>query len=54
VLVALVGLLLPALRWLYDYAWFVGFLISAVAYCVLMGKASSVEASTVQTSVVEP
>ena len=54
VLVALVGLLLPALRWLYDYAWFVGFLISAVAYCVLMGKASSVEASTVQTSAVEP
>jgi len=55
VLVALVGLLLPALRWLYDYAWFVGFLISAVAYCVLMGKASSVEAGTVQTSAaVEP
>jgi len=54
VLVALVGLLLPALRWLYDYAWFVGFLISAVAYCVLMGKASSVEAGTVQASVVEP
>jgi len=54
VLVALVGLLLPALRWLYDYAWFVGFLISAVAYCVLMGKASSVEAGTVQTSAAEP
>jgi len=54
VLVALVGLLLPALRWLYDYAWFVGFLISAVAYCVLMGKASSVEAGTAQASVVEP
>ena len=54
VLVALVGLLLPVLRWLYDYAWFVGFLISAVAYCVLMGKASSVEAGTVQASVVEP
>lgn len=54
VIVALVGLLLPALRWLYDYAWFVGFLISAVAYCVLMGKASSVEASTAQTSAVEP
>jgi len=54
VLVALVGLLLPALRWLYDYAWFVGFLISAVAYCVLMGKASSVETGTVQASAVEP
>src|SRR5258707_1370431 len=54
VLVALVGLLLPSLRWLYDYAWFVGFLISASAYCVLMGKTPSTEASTVQTSAVEP
>jgi len=36
--VALVGLLLPSLRWLYDYAWFVGFVISAGAYCVSMGK----------------
>jgi nucleobase:cation symporter-1, NCS1 family len=36
--VALVGLLLPVLRWLYDYAWFVGFLISAAAYCLLMGR----------------
>jgi len=54
VLVALVGLLLPALRWLYDYAWFVGFLISASAYCMLMGKAPSTEASAAQTSVVEP
>jgi len=54
VLVALVGLLLPSLRWLYDYAWFVGFLISAVVYCVLMGKAQSAEASAAQTSAVEP
>jgi nucleobase:cation symporter-1, NCS1 family len=54
VLVALVGLLLPSLRWLYDYAWFVGFLISASAYCVLMGKAPSTEAGAVQTSAVEP
>jgi NCS1 family nucleobase:cation symporter-1 len=54
VFVALVGLLLPALRWLYDYAWFVGFLISAGAYCVLMGKAPSAESSVVQTRAVEP
>jgi len=39
VIVALVGLLVPALRWLYDYAWFVGFLVSAAAYTLLMGKA---------------
>src|SRR5262249_29632073 len=38
VIVALVGLLVPSLRWLYDYAWFVGFLVSAVAYTLLMGK----------------
>lgn len=39
VIVALVGLLVPALRWLYDYAWFVGFLVSAGAYTLLMSKA---------------
>lgn len=38
VTVALVGLLIPSLRWLYDYAWFVGFLVSAVIYSLLMGK----------------
>ena len=43
VAVALVGLLLPSLRWLYDYAWFVGFVISAGGYCLLMGKAAIVE-----------
>ena len=30
--VALLGLVLPAARWLYDYAWFVGFAIAFVAY----------------------
>ncbi|HWZ98198.1 MAG TPA: NCS1 family nucleobase:cation symporter-1 [Candidatus Dormibacteraeota bacterium] len=54
VAVALVGLLLPSLRWLYDYAWFVGFLISACAYCVLMGKAPSEAAQAAQVNVVEP
>src|SRR5215467_8857824 len=43
VVVALVGLWVPALRWLYDYAWFVGFLVSAVAYTLLMGKAPQEE-----------
>lgn len=38
--VALIGLRVETLRWLYDYAWFDGFLISAGAYCLLMGKAS--------------
>jgi len=34
--VALVGLAAPALRWLYDYAWFVGFFVAALAYVTLM------------------
>jgi len=34
--VALVGLLVPALRWLYDYAWFAGFFTSALVYLFLM------------------
>jgi len=36
VLVALAGTVIPALRWLYDYAWFVGFAVSAVLYVQLM------------------
>jgi NCS1 family nucleobase:cation symporter-1 len=33
---ALVGVAVPALRWLYDYAWFVGITVSAATYVVLM------------------
>jgi len=33
--VALLGLILPAARWLYDYAWFVGFLVSGATYVVM-------------------
>ena len=33
---ALVGLVVPALRALYDYSWFVGFAVSFVAYYGLM------------------
>jgi nucleobase:cation symporter-1, NCS1 family len=36
VLIALVGLLVPGLRWLYDYAWFVGFFVSGTLYYALM------------------
>ncbi len=36
IVVALIGLLVPPLRWLYDYAWFVGFLVSSLAYWVAM------------------
>ncbi len=36
VFVALIGLLVPALRWLYDYAWFVGFLVASFSYWIAM------------------
>ena len=38
VAVALVGLAVPSLRFLYDYAWFVGFGVSAASYLALMGR----------------
>ena len=41
IVVALLGLVLPAMRWLYDYAWFVGFLVAAVVYVALMQSAPS-------------
>jgi NCS1 family nucleobase:cation symporter-1 len=36
--VALAGLVVPSLRWLYDYAWFVGFFVSGLAYLALMPR----------------
>lgn len=38
VFVALIGLLIDELRFLYDYAWFVGFAVAFVVYVVLMKK----------------
>jgi NCS1 family nucleobase:cation symporter-1 len=35
--VALLGLAVPPLRFLYDYAWFVGFGVAAAVYVLLMG-----------------
>lgn len=35
VFVALLGLVVPPLRWLYDYAWFVGFLVSGGVHYAL-------------------
>jgi NCS1 family nucleobase:cation symporter-1 len=32
---ALIGLVVPSLRIVYDYAWFVGFGVSAVLYLLL-------------------
>ncbi|MBV8070784.1 MAG: NCS1 family nucleobase:cation symporter-1 [Acidobacteriaceae bacterium] len=36
VAVALCGLVIPPLRWLFDYAWFVGFLVAALVYLLGM------------------
>lgn len=36
--VALIGLEVPGLRWLYDYAWFVGFLVSGTLYYLMMRR----------------
>jgi len=36
--VALIGLVLRPLRWLYDYAWFVGFFVAGILYLLLMKK----------------
>ena len=36
VIVALIGLFVPRLHWLYEYAWFVGFAVAAAVYVALM------------------
>jgi len=38
IVVALLGLVVPPLRWLYDYAWFIGFGVSGVVYVLLMQR----------------
>src|SRR5437867_3514848 len=40
--VAFIGLVVPPLRVLYNYAWFVGFLVSFAAYLVLMHRVEPV------------
>jgi NCS1 family nucleobase:cation symporter-1 len=36
VIIALIGLVIPEIRFLYDYAWFAGFFLSAAVYYTLM------------------
>jgi NCS1 family nucleobase:cation symporter-1 len=38
ILVAMIGLLVPPVKFLYDYAWFVGFGVSFVVYYLIMKK----------------
>jgi NCS1 family nucleobase:cation symporter-1 len=42
VFVALIGLVVPSLRFLYDYAWFVGFFVAGATYLTLMKVSVSV------------
>jgi len=41
VVIALIGLFVPSLHFLYDYAWFVGFFVAGVAYLVTMRATAS-------------
>jgi nucleobase:cation symporter-1, NCS1 family len=51
VFIALMGLVFPSVRWLYDYAWFVGFLVSAAFYLLLMYNAApAVERVSTETN----
>ncbi len=36
--VALGGLIVPSVRWLYDYSWFVGFLVAGAVYYFSMRR----------------
>ena len=36
VIIALIGLVIPEVGFLYDYAWFVGFAVSFVVYWIIM------------------
>jgi len=38
IFVALIGLIIPAVSFLYDYAWFVGFAVAFLLYSLLMNK----------------
>jgi NCS1 family nucleobase:cation symporter-1 len=39
--VALIGLIVSPLRWLYDYAWFFGFFVAGITYVALMPRVTA-------------
>jgi nucleobase:cation symporter-1, NCS1 family len=43
--IALLGLLVPAVRFLYDYSWFVGFSVAFLVYMLLMSTRSGANVS---------
>jgi nucleobase:cation symporter-1, NCS1 family len=54
VVIALVGLLVKPLHFLYDYAWFVGFFIAGLIYVVSMRLTAPVPAEALKSGAVEP
>jgi len=52
--VALIGRPVPELRFLYDYAWFVGFGVAAVLYVALMGSSPRVGGATPLAQRIKP
>jgi NCS1 family nucleobase:cation symporter-1 len=52
VVVALIGLAVPTLRFLYDYAWFVGFFLAAAIYYLLMLRYRVETPAPVQTATI--
>jgi NCS1 family nucleobase:cation symporter-1 len=44
---ALLGLVAPPLRFLYDYAWFIGFGVAGAVYLILMQRVPSLEGAPV-------
>jgi NCS1 family nucleobase:cation symporter-1 len=52
--VALVGLVVPPLRFIYDYAWFAGFGVAFVVYALLMRGTPAVDLSQIPPAVTTP
>ena len=50
VVVALIGLVVPSLHFLYDYSWFVGFFLAGIVYAILMRLSPVVIAEPVMLS----
>jgi NCS1 family nucleobase:cation symporter-1 len=53
VTIALVGLAVKPLHFLYDYAWFVGFFTAGIVYVALMRIAAPVNADSIDRVVAE-
>ena len=54
VVIALVGLAVKPLHFLYDYAWFVGFFTAGIVYVALMRLSAPVAAESPKSNAVEP